>query len=82
MGKNKNKQKKKQKPVYIDDGSSVANLSGVGRPHAPRLGEFRPGASFREQFKTYTDAVKLMFLPMLAVLGILALAFLIVYILL
>ena len=82
MGKNKGKQKKKQKTVYIDDGSSVADMSSLRRPTAPRLGEPRPYASFREQFKTYTDAVKMMFLPMLAVLGILALAFLIVYILL
>jgi len=82
MGKNKNNQKKKQKTVYIDDGSTIANMSGLGRTGAPRLGEARPNASFKEQFKTYTEAVKMMFLPMLAVLGILALAFLIVYILL
>ena len=84
MGKNreKNKKNKKNKTVYIDDGSTIANMSGLGRTGAPRLGESRPRASFREQFKTYTDAVKLMFLPMLAVLGFLALAYLIIYILL
>ena len=81
MGKS-NKTKKKNKTVYIDDGSTIAGMSGVGRPSAPRLGERRPNASFCEQFQTYTDAVKMMFLPMLVVLGILALAFLIVYILL
>lgn len=36
----------------------------------------------KEIFKTYTDAVRMMFFPMLAVLGIIALAYLIVYIIL
>lgn len=82
MGKNKDTKKKKAKTVFIDDGSTIANMSMLGRSGAPRLGASRPNASFKEQFKTYTDAVKMMFLPMLAVLGILALAFLIVYIIL
>lgn len=81
MGKDK---KKKNKTVYVDDGSSIADMSGVGgsSPRGRYNSGSRPRASFKEQFKTYTDAVKMMFLPMLAVLGILALAFLIVYILL
>ena len=40
------------------------------------------GNSFKEQFKTFTDAQKAMLLPMLAVLGIIAIAFLLVYIIL
>ena len=80
MGKEK---KKKKNTVYLDDGSTITDMSGVGRV-APRRDESRshPRASFKEQFKTYTDAVKMMFFPMLAVLGIIALAYLIVYILL
>ena len=79
MGKNKNK---KKKTVYVDDGSTIANMSWLGSSKLPRIEGARPNASLREQFKTYTEAVKMMFLPMCAVLGILALAFLIVYILL
>ena len=84
--KNKDK-KKKQKTVYIDDGSTVADMSGVGGARrktadSNKGGASRPRATFKEQWQTYTDAVKLMFLPMLAVLGIIALAFLIVYIIL
>lgn len=79
MGKNK---KKKQKTVYIDDGSTIANMSGIGYSRPTRLEGARPNASLKEQFKTYTEAVRMMFLPMCAVLGLLALAFLIVYILL
>ena len=82
MGKNKKNKKKKQKPIYIDDGSTIANMSGIGSSRSPRLEGARPNASLKEQFKTYTEAVKMMFLPMCAVLGLLALAFLIVYILL
>ena len=82
MGKNKENKKKKNKAVYIDDGSTIANMSGLGRSDISKLGAHRSQASFREQFKTYINAVKMMFFPMLAVLGILALAFLIVYILL
>lgn len=82
MGKNYKKNQKKTKPVYVDDGSSIANMSEFRRPRAPRLGTPRPNATLREQFQTYIAAVKMMFLPMLAVLGLLALAYLIVYILL
>ena len=79
----KNNKDKKSKPIYIDDGSTVADMSGVSRGGTPKSSNSsRPRASFKEQFRTYTDAVRMMFLPMLAVLGIIALAFLIVYIML
>lgn len=80
----KDNKKKKKKTIYVDDGSTIANMSGVGGSNAPKRDSSRsyPRASLKEQFKTYTDAVKMMFFPMLAVLGIIALAFLIVYILL
>ncbi|MBP3376596.1 MAG: hypothetical protein J6L83_07510 [Clostridia bacterium] len=89
MGKKDNK-KKKEKAVYIDDGSTIADMSGIGGKKSDRRTEqnkfnpngIRPRATFKEQWKTYTDAVKMMFLPMLAVLGILAIAFLLVYLIL
>ena len=84
MGSKKNKKQKKNKPVYIDDGSTIADMSGIrgsGRSHRSR-NQSAPRASFKEIFKTYTDAVRMMFFPMLAVLGIIALAYLIVYIIL
>ena len=87
MGKNN---KKKEKVVYIDDGSTIADMSGIGGKKSEKKSEqnkfnpngIRPRATFREQWKTYTDAVKMMFLPMLAVLGMLAIAFLLVYLIL
>ena len=73
--------KEKKKTIYIDDGSSFADMSAFGskKKKEPNLVK---GNSFKEQFKTFTDAQKMMFLPMLAVLGIIAVAFLLVYILL
>ena len=77
----KNKRNKKQKTVYVDDGSSIADMSSVGGKKKTQNTP-RPHATLREQWQTYTDAVKLMFLPMLAVLGMLAIAFLLVYLIL
>ena len=81
MSKKYNK-KKKQKVTYIDDGSSIADMSGVGGKKNKTPNTPRPRATFKEQWQTYTDAVKMMFLPMLAVLGMLAIAFLLVYLIL
>lgn len=72
--------KKKERITYVDDGRSLADMSGLER--TPRLSGERPPNTFRECFRTYLAAVRMMFLPMLAVLGLIALAFLIVYFLL
>ena len=71
--------KKKQKVTYIDDGRTIADMSNVGGPRYHSSG--RPRASFKEQWKTYCGAVRMMFVPMLVVLGIITLAFLITYLL-
>ena len=83
------KDKKKEKITYIDDGSTIADMSSVSGKKQEKTtkkqsfnSNIRPRATLGEQWKTYTDAVKMMFFPMLAVLGILALAFLLVYIIL
>ncbi len=77
----KQESEKENKTVYIDDGSSFADMSAFRKPDATRSNG-REHASFKEIFETYINAVKLMFLPMLAVLGIIALAYLILYFLL
>ncbi len=84
MGK---KKKKKEKIVYIDDGSTVADMSGVGgvgmfgekkpRKSAPKQAPVRYRTSSRERWQTYTDAVKRMFVPMLVVLGAIILIYMI-----
>lgn len=74
--------KEKKKAIYVDDGSTIADMTGVGRPKYEKRSRSTPRAPFKEQMRTYFDAVKLMILPMLAVLGIIAIAFLIVYVIL
>ena len=76
-GKNK---KKKEKVRYIDDGRTIADMSGVGGMRYG--GGYKPRASLREQKNTFFAAQRKMFLPMLAVIGLLTAIFLIAYILL
>ena len=74
--KNKKKKSEKSKVIYIDDGSTIADMSAIGGSRPRRR------STFKEQFKTYIDTVKLMFVPMLIVLGIIAASFLLLYIIL
>ena len=74
----KEKKKKKEKVIYIDDGRTIADMSGVG------FGGYasdknRPKSSARDKWRTYWEAVKMMFVPMLVTLGIISVAFLLLY---
>ena len=67
------KKNKKEKITYIDDGRTLADMSGISSPGmGRRLG---PRPKFTEVWKTYWNAVKLMFLPMLVTIGALCLLF-------
>ena len=84
MSKNKNK-KKKEKIVYIDDGSTISDMSqvgGVGRriPSPDKNNAPRRNSTFGEKFATYWSAVKTMFLPMIVVLIVISVVFLIMFI--
>ena len=74
--------KKKEKITYVDDGRTIADMSGVtgGRSYLSRP-SYVPGPSFKQAWKTYWNAVRMMFLPMLAVIGIISIAFLILFVL-
>ena len=99
MSKNNKKHKKKspkpkrEKITWVDDGSTVADMSGVGRrgghgrgsnpnhtPPPPRNKNGKPYSRFRAIVTTYFDAVKMMLLPMLVVIGILCVVFLLLYV--
>lgn len=87
MAKN-NKKKKKDRVIYIDDGSTIADMSGTSRPN-PILGGRNPNANgnrrrgtAREQWSTYKNVVRQMFMPMLVVMGILTVAFGVMYLIL
>ena len=76
MGKNK---EKKPKVKYIDDGRTIADmsaLSGVDKRYAG------PKGGLKASLQTYWNTVKLMFVPMLITIGIITLAFLIMWIML
>ena len=89
--------KKKKKVVYYDDGRTIADMSGMygkkadnngqnansGQNKAP-LGafQFRPGHTPKDWAKTYWESVKLNFFPMLVTMGIICVAFGILYLIL
>ncbi len=74
MGKKKTK---KEKIRYIDDGRSLADLSGVKGGLPSRLSG-GTSSRFSDIWKTYWSAVRMMVKPMLVTIGFLTLAFLIV----
>ena len=80
---NNKKKKNKQKTIYIDAGSSVADMSGLYRNNSFGSRKTSGGRSrFRECFRTYIEAVKMMIKPMLITMAIITIAFLIIYLIL
>ena len=81
MGKNK-----KEKIIYIDDGSSIADMSSLDKGFLKKNSLRDRGPvqrpTFKACFKTYIEAVKMMIKPMLITMGVITLAFLIVYLIL
>jgi len=71
--------KKKEKITYIDDGRTIADMSGVSG--GPRLsGSYgRPPLNPKEVWKTYWNAVRMMFVPMLVVICALGILYMILY---
>jgi len=69
--------KKKEKITYIDDGRTIADMSGVSG--GPRLsGSYgRPPLNPKEVWKTYWSAVRMMLVPMAVVVGALVIIYLI-----
>ena len=68
--------KKKEKIIYYDDNSTIADMSRVnrkGEPQPPR--EQKPRSTFGEKWKTYWSAVKMMLLPMCVVLLIIGILY-------
>lgn len=70
--------KKKEKVTYVDDGRTIADMSGVQSGFRLSKGAYRPAPKAKDVWKTYWGAVKMMFVPMLVVIC----AILIIYMLL
>ena len=99
MGKDQSQKpkKKKEKIVYIDDGSTIADMSALGRrpgsspgkspsrPAAPIHGgrqKREPATRAGRIWQTYTDAVRAMIGPMLVAVGAISVLFLLLWVIL
>ena len=74
--------KNKEKIVYIDDGRTIADMSGVtgGFSHRSRP-SWQPRPRFKEVWNTYWTVVKLMMKPMLVVVGGIGIIYVLMYVL-
>ena len=74
---------KKEKIRYVDDGSTVADMSALGKGAARReprsSGSRRHRPTFKECWQTYIQSVRMMFFPMLVTMGIITVVFLILW---
>ena len=71
--------KKKEKITYIDDGRTLADMSGISGGRLSRRNPNIPRSTAKEKWDTYWTAVKMMFLPMLATMGAICIIFAILY---
>lgn len=78
--KNNKKKKKKEKVIYVDDGSTIADMSAIGGGRRTMNINERGGC--RAQWETYTKACRKMLMPMLVTMGGICVVFLIIYLLL
>ncbi len=72
--------KKKEKITYVDDGRTVADMSGVGGRSLPKRPRGVPGATWKEKWETYIGAVKMMIVPMLTVITALVVIYMILWV--
>ena len=74
--------KKKEKITYIDDGRTIADMSALsgGETSRPKSCGGYTGSA-KDKWNTYWGAVKMMFVPMLVMIGALILLYLLMYIL-
>ena len=73
--------KKKEKIIYYDDNSTIADMSNVtrtGKKQPPKQQKPPVGES---KWQTYWAAVRMMFVPMFFVLGIITVLFLLMMVL-
>ena len=70
------KKQKKEKPVYVDDGRTIADMSGVQGGASRFFQDNGPSySSFKDKWLTFWDAFRMMLMPTLVFGGFLALLF-------
>lgn len=67
--------KKKEKITYIDDGRTLADMSALGGGIGSSGS--RPRSGWKDIWNTYWSAVKMMFVPMLVVVGAIVVIYLV-----
>ena len=67
--------KKKQKIVYVDDGRTIADMSGIDRGASRFFGNTPSYSSFKDKWRTFFDAFRMMLLPTLVFGGALLVLF-------
>lgn len=77
MSDNEKKEKKK-KVTYIDDGRTIVDMSGLRGGYGSDK-NLKPRSTAKEKWQTYWAAVRMMFFPMLIVIGILVVTYFIMY---
>ena len=70
--------KKKEKIIYVDDGRTIADMSGVTGTRLSR-DAWRSKSTAKEKWQTYWDAVKRMFGPMMMVICGICIIYMILY---
>ena len=72
------KKPKNEKVIWVDDGRTLADMSGVT---GPKLSKGLGGSTStaKEKWDTYWSAVKMMFIPMLTVIVALCVIYMILY---
>ena len=71
--------KKKEKITYVDDGRTIADMSGVSGPRLGNRNPYRPAPKAKDVWKTYWNAVKMMIGPMIAVVCALGVIYMVMY---
>ena len=70
--------KKKEKIIWVDDGRTIADMSGVSGRRLGDRNPYKPAPKFKDVWHTYWAAVRMMIKPMLVVIGFLIAAYAIV----
>ena len=71
--------KKKEKIRYVDDGRTIADMSGITGPRLGKRNPYGPRPSAKEIWNTYWNAVKMMIVPMITVACALGVIYMILY---
>ena len=69
---------KKKKTIWVDDGRTIADMSGIDHPRLSRS-RYAPTSTAKEKWNTYWNAVKMMFVPMIITMTVIGVIYLIIW---